>query len=131
MTELKPCPFCGAPGELVVTGKYSWGYSPEFWSARCTKCKAQTAEGKEGHEYMGAEEGALERIQEQAALAWNTRVSPWRSLKDYAAPADADATIVLRRTSRLAWLLCGPLGRRRTIELAIADGFDEYMELPE
>lgn len=55
--------------------------------------------------------------------------SPWRSLKDYRVPADADAMIVLRRNS-VAWMLCGPLGRKRVIELAMADGFDEYMEVP-
>jgi hypothetical protein len=57
-------------------------------------------------------------------------VSPWRSLKDYSAPEDIDSMILLRRAERLAWMLCGPLGRKRTIEIAMADGFDEYMEIP-
>lgn len=107
MTDLKPCPFCGSSD--VATQ-----HCDEVSNVCCDNCHAGywTSDGKD------------------AESIWNNRVSHWRSLKDYRAPDDSDAMILLRRTERLAWMLCGPLGRRRTIELAMADGFDEYMEVP-
>lgn len=107
MIELKPCPFCGSSAELCLA------------MLQCGACGAH---------------GPLVTPSAPVSVktdSWNRRISPWRSLNDYTAPTDPDTMLLLRRTSRMAWMLCGPLGRKRTIELAMADGFDEYMEVPE
>ncbi len=51
MGELKPCPFCNWPAELVA------GSDEPYW-VQCTDCGAQ---------------GAPEGTTEEAIKAWNTR----------------------------------------------------------
>jgi len=42
--SVKPCPFCGAPGEICVYPTISWG--------RCTRCGASTNASKDANEAL-------------------------------------------------------------------------------
>lgn len=59
MTPLKPCPFCGST-DVDTTG------NDEVWFVGCNQCEAGY-----GHSTLDSAKGQ-----------WNTRISPWRSLKD-------------------------------------------------
>jgi Lar family restriction alleviation protein len=65
--ELKPCPFCGGPAEMKHTPG-SWGYYPEKYGARCTKCGIAT----KAYDGNDSKEGA-EKAKTSAAEEWNRR----------------------------------------------------------
>jgi Lar family restriction alleviation protein len=48
--ELKPCPFCGADGEILGV--------EEYWLVSCEYCDAQ---------------GPTKKIEQEAITAWNKR----------------------------------------------------------
>lgn len=59
MTELKPCPFCGAKAELVIMSE-----TDGTWEVQCTKCSACSPNGPTAGAWT----------EEEAIEAWNQRV---------------------------------------------------------
>lgn len=120
MTTLKPCPFCGST-DVDTTG------NDEVWFVGCNQCEAGY-----GHSTFDSAQGQ-----------WNTRVSPWRSLKDD--PPTAPVLACVRKPCssdpfdddefrdgyvyRMRWMRHAKWST--PIESYIEWGFTEWMELPE
>ncbi len=64
---LKPCPFCGAPGELFRGQQNRDGHMVRYVLARCTNCKA----GTRRTDYPATEPFGEE--DQKAANLWNRR----------------------------------------------------------
>lgn len=77
LPELKPCPFCGTPGEFIRTqyhGTGASGMEPDFIHAGCRKCNVKFG----GMEERGwsVERGWFDQSKEahdHAAALWNRR----------------------------------------------------------
>lgn len=82
MTGFRPCPFCGSSDV-----SRSW-QSAALVAIECASCEA-TGPAWKGDSTQEAKDGARD--------AWNTRVSPWRSLKDDP-PVDGTWVTVRKRT---------------------------------
>ena len=62
MTELKPCPFCGADGLIVKFDNTTKKYCRKLpYKVKCSKCRCSL-------------EHAFYATEEDAAAAWNRRV---------------------------------------------------------
>lgn len=71
-TQLKPCPFCGAPAQWVdasATGQMLGGEKSEWWMAQCTN------DGKlpSGNNSCGAWQSGGSKV--ETAQKWNRRAS--------------------------------------------------------
>lgn len=114
MSELKPCPFCGAKEEDLCP-QYHQGQRREY--VICGKCDAY---------------GPAVMVGTDPVEMWNTRVSPWRSLRDDPPDVDPDSMLILRRTGdNPAWTIVGPICADIIMRNLVEDGFNEWCEVPE
>ena len=80
MTELKPCPFCGAPAELIIKNPV-YGISGTW--VQCQSCGAKT-KVMSIHEYIDTGRGistpvtnnSISKGFDHAKKAWNRRFCP-------------------------------------------------------
>lgn len=107
MTELKPCPFCGSSDVGLLDP------DDQF---HCRVC--------------GAASGCPEdESRESKVDRWNTRVSPWRSLKD---DPPINAPVLIRRGQRASWRFGAQIMPWLPVsEYYFERGYTEWMEVPE
>ena len=108
MSDLKPCPFCGSPGELSSLTPDGYRY------ARCSSCDI-TSETSRSVEALKA--------------TWNTRVSPWRSLRD---DPPAMGSHILMRDELAVGFSTLRVSMPEMIELTVNHTkYTDWMEIPD